>query len=739
MSHRAALVSLLAAGFCLTLTSAALATPTIVPPHPQDAPEATYPPDGKGDARVVLQIVVDADGAVTDVAVKEGSSPFAEAAQAAVRTWKFSPATRDGAPISARISAVVTFHAPSQAPSTSAPTPSSPPSAPPPTPTTATPASPSAPTPPPEEIVEVAVKGEHEELGTIHIPRAETRFIPGAFGDPFRVVEALPGVTPWLSGLPYFYVRGASPENVGYVIDGIRVPLLFHVGSGPSVLAPALVDTVDLFPAAYPARYGRSAGAIIAGETVRPNETDAHGEFEARVFDASALVETPIDGGQGSVLAAGRYSYTGPLLSIIDPSYSLAYWDYQARASHRVFGRDQVSLFAFGAYDELKNLGSPTFRIQFHRVDLRYDHPLRDGNLRVAGTFSYDDTFTALQTDTGAGTSASLQGPSGRVRVEYDQHVTPEAWVRAGGDVDVKRFDVDSYEGTDQAAHTDMVDSLYADVVWRPSEAVEIVPGFRGDAYQVRGQTVVAPQPRLSARFKLSPWLSSITAAGVAHQEPTDEVFVPAKLPDPIDEVSRDNYQYSEALEARLPSSMRLRLTGFYSRMEAWSLGRFKQDEGLELFVRRDFTQRLAGFASYTLSRSATTADGVTQRSPGDATHVVSAVVSYDFGHDWRFGARFYVRSGRPYRVSCPPGPGCTVAESQQVHTGDLPGFYRVDVRLEKKWLYTGGRWLGFTVDCFNATDQGEATSEQFSPAQGFYVHKQNPIILPSVGVNGGF
>jgi len=71
--------------------------------------------------------------------------------------------------------------------------------------------------------------------------------------------------------------------------------------------------------------------------------------------------------------------------------------------------------------------------------------------------------------------------------------------------------------------------------------------------------------------------------------------------PDPIDEASRDSCQYSEALEARLPSSMRLRLTGFYSRMEAQSLGRFKQDEGLELFFRHDFTHRVAGFASYTL------------------------------------------------------------------------------------------------------------------------------------------
>jgi hypothetical protein len=53
----------------------------------------------------------------------------------------------------------------------------------------------------------------------------EIRQMPGAFGDAFRAIEALPGVTPIMSGLPYFFVRGAPPGNTGYFIDGVRVPV----------------------------------------------------------------------------------------------------------------------------------------------------------------------------------------------------------------------------------------------------------------------------------------------------------------------------------------------------------------------------------------------------------------------------------------------------------------------------------------------------------------------------------
>lgn len=718
------------------LSQQTLGAPAVVPPHRKDSSEAAYPPDGKGDARVVLALVVDATGAVKDVTIREGESPFAEAAVTAARTWTFSPATKDDQPVAARILAVVTFHAPAEAP-TPAPAPVTPVVAPPPQPSASPTEAPSPEAPP--ASIEVAVKGEHEELGTIHIPRSEARLIPGAFGDPFRVVEALPGMTPWLSGLPYYYVRGMPPENVGYYIDGIKIPLLFHVGSGPSTMAPALVDSVDLFPSAFPARYGRFAGAVIAGETTAPNEQAAHGEFQVRVFDAAAMAETPLNDGRDTAMAAARYGYTGLILSLIDPDYTLAYWDYQVRVSHRLADRDQLSLFVFGSYDELDNFKSPTFRVQYHRADVRYDHPLREGNLRVAATFNYDDTLTALQTPTGAGAQAALEGPGARVRMELDQHVSSSAWVRAGADLGVTRFDVDQFDTTVFAPHTDIVGGAYADVVWRPSRLVELVPGMRLDAYEVREQTTLAPQPRLSAKVKLAPGVAWISALGIAHQEPTDEVFVPDKLPDAIDEVSCQSYQLSEAVEVQLPASLHLRTTGFATRLHAVN-GDEGRSGGVEVFLRRDFTQRLGGFVSYTLSRTVGVVDNVTSRVDWDSTHVLSAVLGYDLGKGWRVGGRFFYRSGRPYDVTCQT-PDCSPGTSPNTYTktGLLPPFYRVDARIEKRWAFKDGKWLAATIEAFNALDKGETTSATYSPQNGLGLNTQNPIFLPSVGLEGGF
>jgi TonB family protein len=83
------------------------------------APHATYSPDPKYPKKerkarhsgtVVLDLVVDADGLPRDVKVSHQLSPeFDEAAIDAVKTWTFSPASRDGKPIATEIKVEVNF------------------------------------------------------------------------------------------------------------------------------------------------------------------------------------------------------------------------------------------------------------------------------------------------------------------------------------------------------------------------------------------------------------------------------------------------------------------------------------------------------------------------------------------------------------------------------------------------------------------------------------------------------
>jgi protein TonB len=73
------------------------------PPEPDEgnsAPE--YPESARTigqEARVVLKIVVEADGRVGRIQVLKGEEPFTSAALVAVKQWKYEPAQLDGQPI----------------------------------------------------------------------------------------------------------------------------------------------------------------------------------------------------------------------------------------------------------------------------------------------------------------------------------------------------------------------------------------------------------------------------------------------------------------------------------------------------------------------------------------------------------------------------------------------------------------------------------------------------------------
>jgi TonB family protein len=77
------------------------------PPIPIYKPDPTYPKDArdaKYQGHVVLWIVIDASGTVTDCKlVKPLGHGLDEKIMESVRSWKFKPARRNGSPVSVRV------------------------------------------------------------------------------------------------------------------------------------------------------------------------------------------------------------------------------------------------------------------------------------------------------------------------------------------------------------------------------------------------------------------------------------------------------------------------------------------------------------------------------------------------------------------------------------------------------------------------------------------------------------
>jgi TonB family protein len=713
--------------------------PPVTPPRLESEPLVAYPDGALGDAEVILLLVIEADGRVRSATVERGDEPFASAARAAAEGFRFSPATRDGAPVRARIRYAITFRAP----------PPPPPAEPtPPPPAEPAPRASPAPRPREPEAIDVLVLGERPPPSAKSMSRAEVRQLPGAFGDPFRAIEIMPGVTPIASGLPYFYVRGAPPGNVGYFLDGVRVPYLFHVAAGPSVVHPAIVERVDLYSGGYPARFGRFAGAVVAAETKEP-QPEPHGEATLRLVDVGALVEAPFDDRRGKALVGGRYSYTAAIVSLVAPEITLDYRDYQARVSYDITPHDRLTLFAFGAYDllaENKNgITTILFGSEFYRADLRYDVALPgQGKLRWATTVGFDQTRIADQ--------RNARDVLGGARVELTLPVDDDATLRAGLDVTVDDYEADPApygdpEDPDVAAYnslfpsrTDGAAGAWLDVVFRPDPRLEVTPGLRLDMYHSGTATAPAVEPRLSARLEVTPELRLLQAFGVAHQPPSFIVPIPGLAIGNLRDGLQTSLQLASGLEADLPwktvGSLTLFQSIFLDMSDTAGLAPAGDDgnqvprslgtsHGVEVYLRRNLTSSLGGFVSYTLSEATRTIGGVTFPFAFDRTHVFHTALSYEIGAGFRAGARLTYYTGVP-NLEAPSG----LPETSRITDPPRePSFYRIDGRIEKKWTWGETTWLALVVEALNATLNKETLRGR----------EIGPVTIPSIGLEGAF
>jgi TonB family protein len=716
----------------------------IVPPKPLATP-LIYPDGATGEATVVLELTLDAQGVVTDARALSGDAPFRDAALAAVTSWRFTPTLRGGRPVAARIRYSVQF-----TPPTAESPPSEPAAA-----ATAPSALPAAVAAAPKRPVEIIVEGQRSPVGSVTLTRQDTRALPGSFGDPLRAIEAQPGVVPIVSGLPAFFIRGAPPSNVGFFFDGVEIPLLYHAFFGPSVVHPGFIDAIDFYPGAAPAQYGRFAGPIVAVRS-RPLQCQPTGEANLRLIDAGGLIESgPLadshECGSSGARVAGRYSYAGLVLSLLSDA-ELDYWDYQAQASYPLGRRDTVSVLAFGGYDLFRAPEASVksgAELSFHRIDLRWDRRLGTGStLRVAATFG-SDRAAGADSQSSIVTDQSL-----RLRSELSQRLGARTTLNAGLDARLDRFGLEadrrSLNYLDYRrlfpTRTDTTFGGYVALQLEPARGIHVAPGVRADVYRSQGVTAVGIDPRVSAQFDVSRSLRLEHSLGMAHQRPNFTAQVPGAQVADLEDGLQSALLWSSGFKLKLPLDLLASATvfrsGYFNALDPIGGGRdFTIDRaalerratvsaaGLELHVSRPVTKRLGGFVSYTLSRSEQSSGNQKSPSGFDRTHVLQTALSYEIGLGVRVGARAVMYSGVP-ELNLEGSPHFTSSRRGSP-------FFRLDLRAEKRFRIGERGYWGVIGEVLNATSTREVV--RLDCGEVCRERSAGPVVLPSVGLEAGF
>jgi TonB family protein len=549
------------------------------------------------------------------------------------------------------------------------------------------------------------------EVSRTTLHEQELREVPGTMGDPFRVVMLLPGVSSIVSGLAYPVVRGSQPAATGYYIDGIRVPVLFHLLLGPAVVHPDFLETIDFFPGVAPAEYGRLLGGVVNGKIARAHDDRFHASAYADLINAGLFAEYPFAKTGTDLTVAGRLSYT-PLVaatianavSASDDRLVLDFYDYQARLEQRI-GRGNLRLFAFGSSDlvgsESKKTPEKTNqKIYFHRVDLRLQQPLGPGEAELGVTWGVESIDALNKPASGRLEEFSVNEKNLRVRAGWTGALAQGLQLQLGADAERKTAEVtivnppnpdrgqNFRETLDRPLATGSFAGAYTQLSWQPHRRLSIQPGVRVDNYHlVPGINYSTIEPRFVLRYAVNDALTLKGGVGMFHQPPTTIINLPVVDLAGLQSGLQRSLQSDVGMEWKLRSGLDLSADAYFNRLgRTVELNPFSGVEnaspdpiataddisdnyisngyayGLELLLRHPLGGNWFGWISYTLQRSTrffrfnryNSLGQVIGKDSGylpfafDQTHIFNAVLSYKFGSNWTAGLVFHFNTGRP-------------------------------------------------------------------------------------------
>lgn len=205
---------------------------------------------------------------------------------------------------------------------------------------------------------------EVEPAGRFGYGGEEVRRAPGSAGDVSRVLMSLPSLAKVNDQSNGLIVRGGSPLENAFVVDGIEIPNINHfptqgASSGPiGLLNVDLIRNVELFAGAFPARWGDRLSSVLEVELREGNREESDVQADLSLAGFGGVVEGPLPGGvEGSWLVSARRSWVDLLVEFFDVGATVApsYGDYQGKVVVEPASGHTLSALAIWADDHMES------------------------------------------------------------------------------------------------------------------------------------------------------------------------------------------------------------------------------------------------------------------------------------------------------------------------------------------------------------------------------------------------
>ena len=186
---------------------------------------------------------------------------------------------------------------------------------------------------------------------------AEIERLPGAGRDVSKVLQALPGVALRPTFRNDIIIRGGSPGENKFYLDGIEVPNINHFATQGSSGGPVgllnvnFIREVDFYSGAFPANRANGLSSVISFNQKDGNKEKLVTNFALGSSDAALTFDGPL-GKKADFIFSIRRSYLQFLFSALKLPFLPTYNDSQFKVNIRPNDKNKISIIGLGAFDD---------------------------------------------------------------------------------------------------------------------------------------------------------------------------------------------------------------------------------------------------------------------------------------------------------------------------------------------------------------------------------------------------
>lgn len=202
-------------------------------------------------------------------------------------------------------------------------------------------------------------KTEESPLSMRTINTTEIFRSPGGNRDISKVIQVLPGVASTLSFRNDIIVRGGSPNENRFYLDGIEVANINHFATqgasgGPvGMINVNFIREVDFYAGAFPANKGNALSSILDFKQRNGNDEKLSGSVMLGSSDLGLSLEGPV-GKKSTFIFSIRRSYLQILFKALKLPFLPTYNDAQFKHNIKLDKKNILTFIGLGAIDDFK-------------------------------------------------------------------------------------------------------------------------------------------------------------------------------------------------------------------------------------------------------------------------------------------------------------------------------------------------------------------------------------------------